>query len=447
MNILHWDGWIKVLQFLTSFSILVLIHEFGHFLFAKLFKVKVEKFYLFFNPWFSLFKFKLGETIYGIGWVPFGGYCKIAGMVDETTDADELESEPQPWEYRSRPAWQRLFIIIGGVLMNIVLAIAIYIGITYKWGDEYIRTADVKGGFEYSEVWQEMGFRNGDAILTLDGKEVENFAEIPKIMLFDDVKEVLVERDGQQVVIPINESKKFKRKMLKQQRFLQLRLPFVIAGLVEDGNAAKAGLMAGDSLVALNGQEIKWFDEYRTAFGQHKGDTVSISLIRKGEELTLPVYISEEATIGVYPNGVLSDYYPISKKQYTFLEAVPVGFTRAFTSIADFFKQLKLIASPETEAYKSVGGVIAMGKIFPTQWNWQLFWQFTALLSIMLAMFNILPIPMLDGGHVVFILYEMITRRKPSDKFMERAQLVGMIIVFGAILLANGNDIFKLIFN
>ncbi|WP_417153395.1 RIP metalloprotease RseP [Rikenella microfusus] len=440
------EVFIKVLQVLTCFSLLVLVHEFGHFLFAKIFHTRVEKFYLFFNPWFSIFKFRIGETEYGMGWVPFGGYCKIAGMVDESMDTDQMKSEPKPWEYRSKPAWQRLLIIVGGVLMNIVLAIGIYIGITYAWGDSYIRTKDVEHGFMFSEVAHEIGFRDGDKVLSVGGEYVDNYGQIPAVILLDDAREVQVERNGVPVTVTIDT--KYIKSMLKDKGFINLRTPFVVGKVLPGGGAAAAGLTEGDSLVAVDGVPMRWFDEFRTAFAEHKGDTAQVTFVRGGERMTAAVPVSAEGQAGIFLAGVnLADIYKISTRQYSFLEAVPVGVERAFTSIGSYLKQLKLIVSPETEAYKSVGGIIAMGNFFPGEWNWLQFWQITALISIMLAVLNILPIPMLDGGHMVFILYEMITRRTPSDKFMERAQLVGMVIVFGIVILANGNDILKLIFN
>ncbi len=436
----------KVVQVIACFSLLVLVHEFGHFLFAKLFGARVDKFYLFFNPWFSIFKFRIGETEYGMGWVPFGGYCKIAGMVDESMDTDQLKSEPQPWEYRAKPAWQRLLIIVGGVLMNIVLAIGIYIGITYKWGDSYIETRNVEPGFMFSSVAHEVGFRDGDKILSVGGEYVDNYQQVPARILLDDAREAVVERDGVQTVVTVDP--RHIKAMLKDKEFISLRTPFVIGQVAPGGGAAAAGLAAGDSLTGVDSAELRWFDEFRTAFRAHGGDTVQLHFVRNGERMTAAVPISAEGQIGAYLAAInLAEIYPISTRHYTLLEAIPVGCKRAFSSIGSYFKQLKLIVSPETEAYKSVGGIIAMGNFFPGEWNWLAFWQITALISIMLAVLNILPIPMLDGGHMVFILYEMITGRAPSDKFMERAQLVGMIIVFGIVILANGNDILKLIFN
>ncbi len=435
---------IKILQVILCFSMLVLIHEFGHYIFSKILKVRVEKFYLFFNPWFSIFKFKVGETEYGMGWVPFGGYCKIAGMVDETTKAGDPPAKPEKWEYRSRPAWQRLLIIIGGVLMNVVLAIGIYIGITFAWGDSYVKTSDAKNGFMYSTLAQEMGFRNGDKILSVGGEYIDNFQQIPAAILLDDARQVVVERNGTPVTVTIDDA--YIKTMLKDKEFISLRFPFVVGGVIEGSPAAAAGLQPGDSLVAVNGETLRYFDQYKTVFMEEAGDTIQLSLVRAGQAMTVPLAVSPEGLVGAQSTSDIQGLYPISTRDYGFFESIPVGFKRTFTSIGNYLKQLKLIANPDTEAYKSVGGIIAMGNFFPGYWDWYSFWQITALLSIMLAVLNILPIPMLDGGHVVFILYEMITGRKPSDKFMEGAQWVGMILVFGIIILANGNDIIKLIF-
>lgn len=436
---------IKILQVVASFSILVLIHEFGHFIFAKIFGARVDKFYLFFDPWFSIFKFKIGDTEYGMGWVPFGGYCKIAGMIDESIDTEQMASEPQPWEYRSKPAWQRMLIIVGGVMMNIILAIAIYVGITYHWGDSYIKTTDVHNGFAYSELARQMGFRNGDKVISVGGEYIENYRHIPSTILLDAATEVQVERDGVPTTVSIDQAH-FKA-MLKDKNFIELRFPFVIDEVLPSGGAAAAGLMAGDSLTGIDSTKMRYFDEFSAAFMAHKGDSVNLHIVRNAEPVTIAVAVSSEGMIGAQAVTEFSNLYTISTRQYSLLESIPVGFERAFTSIGSYLKQLKLIASPETEAYKSVGGIIAMGKIFPAEWNWLSFWQVTALLSIMLAVLNILPIPVLDGGHLVFILYEMVTRRAPSQIFMERAQMVGMVIVFGIIILANGNDILKLLFS
>lgn len=433
---------IKILQLLLSLSLLVIVHEFGHFMFAKIFKCRVEKFYLFFDPWFSLFKKKVGDTEYGIGWVPLGGYVKISGMVDESMDKNQLAEVPKEWEFRSKPAWQRLLIIIGGVTMNIVLAMLIYIGITFAWGDNYVKTQDVRDGFTFSQTAQEIGFRNGDKIISVGGQPVEAYHQIPSAIILDDTRTVVVERDGEQVTVEIPSDRI--KNLLNEKAMVSLRFPFVVAGLLDGGNAAKAGLMVGDSLTAIDSVKMKYFDEYRTAFEARKSDTVMVSFIRGSEAMTLPILVDTAGLIGAQLEQDLSKTYKVSTAQYNLAQAVPVGLERGVDQIDNYLKQLKLIVSPETEAYKSVGGFITMGKIFPGQWNWFSFWNITALLSIMLAVINILPIPALDGGHLVFIIYEMITRRTPSQKFMEAAQYVGFVLVIGLVLLANGNDILRL---
>lgn len=432
---------IKIVQLLASLSLLVVVHEFGHFMFAKIFKCRVEKFYLFFDWKFSLFKKKIGDTEWGIGWIPFGGYVKIAGMIDESMDKEQMAQEPKPWEYRSKPAWQRLLIIIGGVTMNIVLAMVIYIGIAMAWGETYIKTSDVKDGFVYSQVAQDMGFRNGDKVISVDGEAVENFALIPQALLLAKQRDVVLERDGQQMTLNITDAQI--KPMLKDRGFVALRFPFVIGAVVDTMQAAQAGLQAGDSVVMADSVQMGYFDMYTDYFAAHQGDTVMLSFVRGGEMMSLPVAVSEQGKIGVYLGGSGS-IYPISRKEYNVIEAVPAGIERGADEVGKYLQQLRVIASPETQAYKEVGGFIAIGKIFPAQWSWFSFWQITALLSIMLAVINILPIPALDGGHLVFILYEMIARKAPSEKFMEAAQYVGFILVLALVVLANGNDLLKL---
>jgi len=438
------DILIRILQLLLSLSLLVIIHEFGHFITAKIFKCRVDKFYLFFDAWFSIFKFKIGETTYGMGWIPFGGYVKIAGMVDESMDTEALKEPAKPWEFRSKPTWQRLIIIVAGVVMNIILAMCIYIGITYAWGESYIKTQDVKNGYTFTQYAQDLGFRNGDKILSVGGEEIENYQLIPQAIIFNSPREVKVDRHGQ--VLTVNVPDSSIKTILNNPKLLDLglRFPFVIADLETGGYAAHAGLMKGDSLVAINGVQMRFFDEYRSILAQNAGDSVHLSFIRNGQLITLPVMVSDKGNINVQVETDLAKEYNVSTYRYSLFESIPVGIKRGVAQIGNYVKQLKLIASPETEAYKSVGGFITMGKIFPSQWEWYSFWQITALLSIMLAVLNILPIPALDGGHMVFILYEMITRRTPSQKFMETAQIIGFLIIIGIVLLANGNDILKL---
>lgn len=432
----------KILQLVLALSLLVLIHEFGHFMFARLFKCRVDKFYLFFDPWFSLFKKKIGDTEYGIGWLPLGGYCKIAGMVDESMDKEQMAEPPKEWEYRSKPAWQRLLIIIGGVMMNFLLAIAIYIGIAFAWGDSYVKTTDVKDGFAFSTEAQNLGFRNGDKIISVDGEPIESYNQIQAAIILSDNREVEIERNGERMTITIPaESIK---KILNTAGIISLRLPFVISEIEKGGAADRAGLVAGDSIVAMDSVKMVYLDEFQSKFAEHKNDTVELTFIRQGQQITTPVMLSENGTIGVGIGMDLARHYKVSTTDYTLFEAVPKGIERGVSQVDNYWKQLKLIASPETEAYKSVGGFITMGKIFPGEWDWFSFWNITALLSIMLAVLNILPIPALDGGHMVFIIYEMITRRAPSERFMEIAQYIGFGLLFALLIFANGSDILRL---
>lgn len=438
------EVFVKIAMFITSLSLLILIHELGHFLAARMFGVRVEKFYLFFNPWFSLFKFKIGETEFGIGWVPFGGYCKIAGMIDESMDIEQMKLPPKPYEFRSKPAWQRLLIMTGGVIMNIVLAVVIYIGMSYKYGEKYISNDDVKYGYVFSDLGHEAGFRDGDRILTVAGEKVDNWRLILKSMLLDNAP-VDVQRDGEVVTVQI--ASQIIPKMLDaKQEFMYPRFPFVVGETVKEGGAARAGIMAGDSLVAIGGKEMIFFDQYLKELAAYKGQTVDITVARDSAGVrvfqTIPVEISEQGMMGVSPYDYMR-FIPIQTKSYSLLASVPAGFQRAGTEISDYWKQLKLIFQPKTEAYKSLGGFMTIGSIFPGTWKWHEFWRLTAFISIVLAIMNILPIPALDGGHVMFLLWEFTTGRKPSDKFMEYAQMAGLLLLFALLIYANGNDIYR----
>ncbi len=438
------DILIKILQFLFSFSLLVIVHEFGHFLFARLFGTRVEKFYIFFNPWFSLIKFKKGDTTYGVGWIPFGGYTKIAGMIDESMDTEQMKQPVQPWEFRAKPAWQRLLMMIGGVVMNVVLAICIYIGISYTWGDNYFASKDIKYGYVFNDVAKEMGLRDGDKIINVAGNQVEDCARILQTIIIDQAPYITVERGDTIVRIDIPETAT--AKILDSKNFMDIRLPFVIAQTERGEGAAQAGLQAGDTLIAFNGVSMRYFDEYRQAFSAHKGEQVNLGIARDSAGVTkittVPVTVSEEGLIGVRLTPI-TELIPISSHQYSFFQSIPNGIKRAGAEISSYAKQIKLIFSPKTEAYKSLGGFLTLGSVFPTYWSWEIFWSITAFFSIVLAIMNILPIPGLDGGHVLFLLVEVVTRRKPSDKFMERAITVGFILILALLIYANGNDIYR----
>ncbi len=436
---------IKVLQLLLSLSILVIIHELGHFTAAKIFKTKVEKFYLFFNPWFSIFKFKYKGTEYGMGWLPLGGYVKIAGMIDESMDKEQMKKPPQPWEFRSKPAWQRLIIMLGGVTMNVVLAIVIYISLLAYFGEEYLPTKEVnRYGVVADSLAHNMGFRNGDKILSIGGKQIKNFQKITMEIVLNEAQTATVLRDGQKVVIHFPNGSL--RKLIKQKPsyFLSPRIPFVDGKFSKNSVAEKAGLHVGDTILGIDGKYLLYFSAFRDAVQKHKNQEITLIAKRGNDTLNLPVLLGSDGLIGVYPQANLNNFFRLNQKKYTVLQAIPAGFDRTWSSIGNYLKQLKLIFSPKVKAYESVGGFIAIGNIFPAVWHWESFWRLTAFLSIMLAILNILPIPALDGGYVLFLLYEIIARRKPSDKFLENAQIVGMVILFSLLILANGNDILKL---
>ncbi len=434
---------IKVAQFFLSLSILVVLHELGHFTFAKIFKTKVEKFYIFFNPWFSLFKFKKGETEYGIGWLPLGGYVKIAGMIDESMDKEQMKQPPQPWEFRSKPAWQRLLILLGGIIVNILLAFVIYIGVLFAWGEDYLPVDNLKYGIMTDSTGISLGLQNGDKILYVAGKKVDNFQKILPTLILEEPKVITVLRDGKKVDIKIKDSDL--KNILNNPALIAPRLPFVIAMVPDTGNAAKAGIKPGDRVIAVNGEKAVFIDEVKKYLNENKGKTVELTIVRNSDTLNIPVQVNNQGMIGVALDLDLSKYFELKHVDYSLWEAIPAGAKKTVKVFSSYLKQLKLIFNPETEAYKSVGGFITIGKIFPGVWDWKAFWSLTAFLSIMLAVLNLLPIPGLDGGHVMFTLYEMITGRKPSDKFLEKAQMVGLIILLLLVLYANGNDIFKLI--
>ena len=435
---------IKILQFVAALSLLVLVHELGHFLFAKLFKCRVEKFYLFFNPWFTLFKFKVGETEYGIGWLPLGGYCKIAGMVDESMDTEALKEEPKPYEFRSKPAWQRLLIMVGGVLMNVVLAIVVYTGMMMRWGESYYAVEDVNNayGFEFSETMQTYGFRNGDKIVNVDGKTFEDSQDLRVALLLDGVQAVEVERDGQTEQIPMREE--YIAALLKDPILAMPYVPLEVDSVLTGTGAEAAGLLPGDRIETVDGEKASY---WANSAAEYAGRTVPVEISRPTadgrETITLPIRVSDDGAFG-FNKVHVSEWIPVSRRTYDFISAIPAGFRSAGTQISNYVKQIGLMFKPKTEAHKLIGGFIMIGKIFPSTWDWYEFWRLTAMLSIVLAVMNMLPIPALDGGHVLFVLWEMITRRKPSDKFLEHAQVVGLILLLLLLVYANGNDIIRL---
>lgn len=433
---------IQIAQFLLSLSILVFLHELGHFAFAKLFRTRVEKFYIFFNPWFSLFKKKIGDTEYGIGWLPLGGYVKISGMIDESMDKEQMKKPPQPWEFRSKPAYQRLLIMVGGVLVNFLLALFIYSTTLYVWGEQYLPTKNVKYGIMCDSVALDIGLRNGDKILSVDHVEIENFNKIFHDVVVNSARSIQVERDGQLVEIPILEE--HIAPLLKSEVFIAPRIPFFVNDFSKDSPASEAGIQVNDQIVALNGSEIRYFDEFRTMMTDLKGAEVAVTVLRGTERITYDFRATDDGKIGVWPLVDLEGFFDLVKVEYSYLQAIPAGISKGFGNAISYLKQLKLIFTPKTKAYESLGGFIKIGSFFPTNWNWETFWEMTALLSIILAIMNLLPIPALDGGHVMFLLYEIVSGRKPGDKFMEYAQIAGMLILLALLLYANGNDVVQL---
>jgi len=436
------DVWTKIAQFLLSLSILVVLHEMGHFAFAKLFKTRVEKFYMFFNPWFSLFKCKHKDTEYGIGWLPLGGYVKISGMIDESLDTEQMKSEPQPYEFRAKPSWQRLLIMVGGVLVNFVLAFFIYIAILFTWGEDYLATKDMTYGVMVDSTGQKIGLRNGDKVISVGGELPENFQHIIPDLVLNQVSSIEVEREGQTVKLPISED--MRRSLIENPTSLLPRVPFVIDRIAKDSPAELAGLQSDDKVLMVDSVKMLYYDQFKTYVPTLKGKKINLTIERAGKTLTVPVMVDKDGTIGVSANFDLEKFFHISVQRYSFWAAIPAGFVKGGDMIVSYAKQLKLLVTPGSGAYKSLGGFITIGKIFPSSWDWHAFWNMTALLSVVLAIMNILPIPALDGGHVMFLLYEMISGRKPGEKFMEYAQITGMILLFALLIFANANDVIKL---
>ena len=443
---------LKVAQLLLSLSILVILHEFGHYITAKWFKCRVEKFYLFFDPWFSIFKKKIGDTVYGIGWLPLGGYVKISGMVDESMDKESLKLPPQSWEFRSKPAWQRLIIMLGGVTVNILLAFVIYAGILMTWGEKKIPASSLKYGITFNDsLFNDLGFKNGDKVLAVDGKPVVEYTDILKKVLVVN-KDVTVERDGKETILkmPVDLiGKLVEKKKLAEGPLISPRIPVIISVLDDTSVAYKAGLRKGDVILGIDTIQTKFYDEFAAFMKkQKKGDTISLTVKRNNEMLNITTVLINGGKIGFNPPGSHEEYdslgiYKYEVKKYGFFAAFPAGVKRAGKELQFYIDQFKKILSPSTGAYKGVGGFKAMGSVFSgTEWDWEHFWTITAFFSIVLAFMNLLPIPALDGGHVLFTLGEMITGRKPSEKFLEYAQIVGMVILLALMLYANGNDWF-----
>jgi regulator of sigma E protease len=439
---------IKILQFIMSLSILVVIHEFGHFTMAKLFKTRVEKFYLFFDPWFSLFKYKRGETEYGIGWLPLGGYVKISGMIDESMDKEQMKLPPQPWEFRSKTSWQRLLIMTGGVIFNFISAMLIFIFVLFAWGETYLPTANVKYGIVTDSVGYAIGLRNGDKIITIDNQHVENFHEITSDIVLNNRKTIQIERDGTPMNIEI--PREYVPKMLKGKGQIETRIPFgpfVIESFGKKSPSKTAGVLIKDQLVGIDDRKFTYYDEFQKYLSENKGHPVILNILRNETTQNISVTTDSIGALGIGRSVILSQIFDLKTIKYGFLKSIPAGIAKGMKTITDYLKQFKLIFSRHTKGYESLGGFITIGSIFPGVWDWQRFWDLTAFLSIILAVMNILPIPALDGGHVLFLLFEVVTGKKPSDKFLEYAQIAGMILLLALLLYANGNDVVRMIRN
>jgi regulator of sigma E protease len=433
---------IKAAQLILSLSILVIVHELGHFLFARIFKVRVEKFYLFFNPWFTLFKFKPkgSETEYGIGWLPLGGYVKISGMIDESMDKEALKQAPQPWEFRTKPAWQRLLIMVGGVGMNFILAFFIYAMIVLAYGDKYVPMRNVTMGFSFNQTALDAGFQNGDIPLYADGVALERL-DTKTLFAIADAKEVQVLRNGEKLSLTL--PKDFRNIVHEKDFLLDYRIPFVIERVTNGSPAQAAGLMEGDRVLGVNGQTDMDVRDIQQAMIAAQGGELLLNVLRSGKELEITVTPSESGKLGVGLMSPLNIYETVNKK-YNFFTAFPAGIRIGIQTIKDYLGQFKFIFSKEGAG--SLGGFGTIGSFFPAQWDWERFWVMTAFLSIILGIMNLLPIPALDGGHVMFLLYEVITGRTPNEKFMEYAQMGGMIFLISLLLYANGMDIVRAFF-
>ncbi len=440
---------IRALQLILSLSLLVIIHEGGHFFFARLFKIRVEKFYIFFDPWFSLFKYKPknSDTEYGVGWLPLGGYCKIAGMIDESMDTEQMKQPAQEWEFRAKPAWQRLLVMIGGVLMNFLLALFIYSMILFTWGDSYVALKDMNHGMKFNETAQKIGFRDGDILLSADGEELDRFG-MDMIRSMVEARDVTVLRDGKSVTVNMPELSLLE--VAKQDpMFVEVLYPNVVDSVLAGGGFAEAGIQKGDSILAFNGKSVHSWNEFLEelamlkAAQEVKGDSTgvfSLAYLRAGMQDTVTVHTDKNFKVGVI--GGFLDYQP-TRLNYGFFESFPAGAVLGVNTLKGYVSDMKYVFTKE--GAQSIGGFGAIGSIFPKVWDWHRFWSMTAFLSIILAFMNILPIPALDGGHVMFLMYEIIARRKPSDRFLEYAQMVGMFILFALLIWANFNDVLRFV--
>ena len=430
-------------QLLLSISILVILHEGGHFVAAKYFKTKVESFYLFFNPYFSIYKKKIGDTEYGIGWLPLGGYVKIAGMIDESMDKEQMAKDPEPWEFRSKPAWQRLIIMLGGVIVNVVVGILIYSFVLMAYGDKYLPASELKDG-----VWcvntvvnDEIGIKTGDKIISINGVEPATFSQMQEEIFY--ASTLQVERDGKKLELTVPENLIETLIDNRTGPMFMPRIPFTVGGIGKGYVAENSGLKVRDQIVGINDVSFKYYDEFKAIVTQFSDQDVSLKVIREGNEMSIPLHIPDSNIIGVslYNYSIVeldkTGFYHLETKHYSFLASFPAGYNMAEEKLVNYYKQFKMMLNPSTGAYKGMGGFASISKLFGPEWVWQNFWEKTAWISLVLAFMNLLPIPALDGGHVMFLLYEMITKRKPNEKVMEYAQMAGMALLLAFMLYAN----------
>ncbi|HMG68091.1 MAG TPA: RIP metalloprotease RseP [Chitinophagaceae bacterium] len=440
-------------QLLLALSILIVLHEFGHYITARWFKCRVEEFFLFFDPWFALVKRKVGDTVYGIGWLPLGGYVKISGMIDESMDKEQLKQPAKEWEFRSKPAWQRLIIMLGGIIMNVLVAFVIYAFILMIWGEKKIPTASMKYGVHVVDsTLYKIGIRNGDKILSVDGEAIDDYDKLRRKILLGN--KMTIERDGKIVDLDLPVSligQLVEHRNKNIGGFVEPRTPVVVLYVPDTSKAYKAGLRKNDQIIQVDSSRFQYYDELQNELKGRKNSNILLTVLRNGKEISFPAQVDSIGKLGFYAYGTGGDFeqmdslgwLKLNTTKYGFFAAFPAGIRRAGDELSFYIDQFKKILNPRTGGYKGLGGFKAIGSIFPKfGWDWEAFWTITAFLSIVLAFMNLLPIPALDGGHVMFTLYEMVSGRKPSDKFLEYAQMVGMVLLLGLMLYANGNDWF-----
>ncbi len=443
---IQWLGvMFQALQFILSFSIIVFLHELGHFLVARKFKCRVEKFYLFFNPWFSLFKIKKGDTEYGLGWIPFGGYVKISGMIDESMDKQQMLEAPKEYEYRAKPAWQRLLIIIAGVVTNLILAVVIFISIRYAWGESFIRLPNAKYGFVVDSIGKSMGLENGDKIIKIGAESNIPVSQIMSSLVLNNDTNIVVNRNGNIINIPISSNNIETIIKKKDQQFVRLRYPVIVFDVAKGSPAYLAHIIKGDKILAINDTPVVYNDRLVAILKEREGQLIIVTLSRNNDIIKIPVQLNKDGKLGIYEESDLKKLgFIVEEKKYTIISAIPAGYKLAAHTLGNYIKGIKQIFKGKTKASDSIGGIISIGNVYSTFWDWQSFWTLTGIFSLILAFMNILPIPALDGGHALFCLIEMVTRKKPHQKVVEYAQIIGMVILFSLMIYAIGLDFWRL---